>query len=126
MKIVIHLEEILIAPLAERACDPTSTVAHWILPARLRLGMRNLLRDLARTGNVLTLYSSGSQSPYLIRLWCFLVGLPIQNIVLSPPQSEQSLTLTGTAWSPESLHQIQQACINSHEIRIVSWGRTCT
>ena len=126
MKILIHLEEILIAPLTERACDPTSPVAHWILPARLRSGMRHLLRELVRTGNVLTLYSSGNQSPSLIRLWCFLVGLPVQHVVVSPACLGQDLTLTGTAGAPECLRQIRQACLNSPEIRIVSWGQTCT
>lgn len=126
MKILIHLEEIVIAPLTERACDPTSAVAHWILPARLRLGMRHLLRELTRTGNVLTLYSSGNQSPSLIRLWCFLVGLPIQHVVVHPPYLGQDLTLSGPAGAPEYLHQLQQACLSSPEIHVVSWGQTCT
>jgi hypothetical protein len=122
MKIVIHLEELLIAPLGERACDHTSAVAHWILPARLRLGVRHMIRELARTGNVLTLYSSGNRSAALIRLWCLLVGLPVQKIVLSPPHTSQGLTLTNTVWAAEGLHQVQRACLSSNEIRIVSWG----
>lgn len=122
MKIVIHLEELLLAPPGERHCDPTSAVAHWILPARLRLGVRHLVRDLARTGNVLTLYSSGNRSATLIRLWCLLVGLPIQKVVLHAPHHSQGLPLTNTVWAAEGLHQLQRACLHSHEIRIVSWG----
>lgn len=122
MKIVIHLEELLLAPLGECDCDRTSAIAHWILPARLRLGVRHLIRDLARTGNVLTLYSSGSKNIALIRLWCLLVGLPVKNIVLSPPHKDKGLTLTDTVWAAEGLHQLRRACLTSNEIRIVSWG----
>lgn len=81
MKIAIDLEGTLVAECGEFACEHTPRLIRRVLPLGLRVGARELLRELARAGHRLTLYTSGTHSKLALRLWCLLNGLPIGQII---------------------------------------------
>lgn len=94
MKIAIDLEGTLIAECGEFSCERTSYLAQLIFTKGIRLGARPLLRDLARAGHRITLYSVSEVSAVKLTLWCWLAGLPVSRVVTLAQEKKRALRQT--------------------------------
>jgi hypothetical protein len=81
MKIALDLEGVLLSKTDETPDLPTPTVARRFFRRGVRQEARALLRDLARAGHSLTIYSTASEHPAKLWLWCRLSGLPVERVI---------------------------------------------
>ncbi len=104
MKIAIDLEGTLIAECGEFACERTNELARCFLLCGLRVQARKMLKELARAGHILTLYTSGKHSAAALRLWCLAAGLPIHHIITLADYKQDARHNKGTrvCWPPVS------------------------
>lgn len=84
MNIALSLEGTLLAQKEELNSEPIGPLAAALLPAALRPGAKGLLRELAREGHRITLYSRNAHAPLLLWLWGRLSGLPVHRVVRVP------------------------------------------
>lgn len=94
MRIAIDLEGTLCAQCGEFRCEPMPSLARQLSRRSLRQGARLLLRDLARAGHRLTVYSSGEHSAARLWLWCLLAGLPIHGVRTVKQEQKRALKQT--------------------------------
>jgi hypothetical protein len=94
MKIAIDLEGTLIAECGEFSCERTSYLAQLLFARGIRLGACPLLRDLARAGHRITLYSVSEASAVKLTLWCWLAGLPVSRVVTLAQEKKRALRQT--------------------------------
>ena len=81
MKIAMDFEGTLTPECGEFSSVRTGGLARLLFRFSIREGARPLLRDLARSGNSITLYTKQSVNAYLLLVWCRLLNLPIREVV---------------------------------------------
>ena len=81
MKIAIDFEGTLTPECGEFDYARVGGLARLLFRFPIRTGARSLLRDLTRSGNSLTLYTSRSVSARKLFFWCRLLDLPIREVV---------------------------------------------
>lgn len=81
MKIALDLEGVLLRKGEENTDNTQSALTHRSFRGGVRQEARALLRDLARAGHSLTIYSTAAEHPAKLWLWCRLSGLPVERVI---------------------------------------------
>ena len=81
MKIALDLEGVLLRKSEETLDNQQPTLTRRSFRGGVRQEARTLLRDLARAGHSLTIYSTTSEHPAKLWLWCRLSGLPVERVI---------------------------------------------
>jgi hypothetical protein len=81
MHIAVDLDGTLIPECAEFDCEPTEGIARWIYLYSLRTGAKELLRELIRSGQRVSIYTLSNRSAGKLKLWFFLHGIRVHRVI---------------------------------------------
>jgi hypothetical protein len=79
--IAFDLDGTLVPECGEFSCVRTTGLARLVNPRAMRRDAHALLRSLIFTGNRMIIYSLSSQNAAKLKLWFWLLGIPVSRVI---------------------------------------------